>query len=222
MATLTYEEFLMACLEFIQISQKFGDNWEAKGNSQEEGAFYLCKRVCFEYGSKEEIALSSHKLPKNMEKCETVEDHVDEDFIKCDEQLEPHDPSVVKELIGKNCITYEYHIVYNFGHSVPTLYFNAWYSSGKLLTLEEIWKRVHSQFSKQIWENKWESLTQTEHPLLGRPFFQLHPCHTAKLMGQLKPKISSNSKFLSQYIISWLSMFGPVIGLKLSLDYFLE
>lgn len=221
MATLTYEEFLTACLEFIRITQKFGDNWETKGNTQEDGAFYLYKRLYFECGSEKDMALSSQKLSENINS-EMIQKDAEEDFMQCIEHLEPYDPSVVKEVISKKYITYEYHIVYNFGHLVPTLYFNAWHSSGKLLTLEEIWERVHFQFSEQIWENKWESLTQTEHPFIGRPFFQLHPCHTAKLMGQLKPKISSNSKFISQYIISWLSMFGPVIGLKLSLDYFTD
>ena len=30
----------------------------------------------------------------------------------------------------------------------------------------------------------WETITQAEHPELGIPFFQLHPCYTSELMAR--------------------------------------
>ncbi|XP_042243183.1 ubiquitin-like-conjugating enzyme ATG10 [Homarus americanus] len=222
MACITYEDFTVACLEFVKMSEKLGDNWKIRGNVQEEGALYLTKTVFIEngFGDKEETL---NRLPFITEKCNTViaEDQVEESTSLCDEQLEMTDPSAVEILKPKFFFTYEYHILYSLSHSVPTLYFNAWHSSGKLLTLEEIWKSVNSQFKEQINQNKWESLTQKEHPLLGQPFFQLHPCYTGKLMDQVK-LVSHDSRFLYKYLVSWLSMFGPVIGLELFLNYFLD
>nr|XP_045587118.1 ubiquitin-like-conjugating enzyme ATG10 [Procambarus clarkii] len=220
MACLTYEEFTKTCLEFFRKSQDLGDNWECRGSTQEEGAFYLRKTVCSKSGYRNEgtqLLETSLHLDQLDVGCRT-----EENLTQCNDKLEPYDPSALNDLSAKNFITFEYHVVYSLSHSVPTLYFNAWNSAGKLLTLEEVWGLVHSHFSEQILNNKWESLTQKEHPLLGRPFFQLHPCHTAKLMSQVKSEHQCNSRLSSRYIVSWLSMFGPVVGLELPLNYFLD
>ncbi|XP_053633399.1 ubiquitin-like-conjugating enzyme ATG10 [Cherax quadricarinatus] len=223
MACITYKEFREGCLGFFRMAQKLGDNWECRGNAQEEGGLYLCKRVCYENESGiEHQQFLLKRSPHLMDKCSIVEGQVEEGTLQDEEQLDLSDPSALNDLNAKNFITFEYHIVYSLSHSVPTLYFNAWTSSGKLLTLEQVWRQVHTQFSEQIQHNKWETLTQNEHPLLGRPFFQLHPCNTAKLMSQVTPDHYSDSKLSVRYIISWLSMFGPVIGLELALDYFVD
>ncbi|XP_050400883.1 ubiquitin-like-conjugating enzyme ATG10 [Patella vulgata] len=54
-----------------------------------------------------------------------------------------------------------------------------------------------------------------EHPILGRPFYQLHPCLTAMMMKNIQT-IGDERK---NYLISWLSSVGPVVGLKLPLIY---
>lgn len=53
------------------------------------------------------------------------------------------------------------------------------------------------------------SISQQEHPILGLPFYYIHPCDTASLMSQVD---LSN---INYYIMSWLSFFGPLIGLYL-------
>ncbi|XP_069887263.1 ubiquitin-like-conjugating enzyme ATG10 isoform X6 [Dipodomys merriami] len=61
-------------------------------------------------------------------------------------------------------------------------------------------------------------LPMEEHPILGQPFFVLHPCKTNEFMTPVlknSQKINRNVN----YITSWLSIVGPVIGLNLPLSY---
>lgn len=220
MATISNDEYKTACTEFLKLSEKFGDTWKLRNDIQDKDAVCIHKiqyseRKLFE-GSTEEgdcDARSQYKEGKNEEQYEE------------DEEPELEDPSVVEQTrLAKFFTTYDYHIVYSLSHSVPTLYFNAWHPSGQLLTLEEVWERVDATQRDQIISNKWGTLTQVEHPLLGRPYFQLHPCNTAKLMGQVMPQSASATSpvALRTYLVSWLSMFGPPVGLELPLCYFAE
>lgn len=109
--------------------------------------------------------------------------------------------------------TYEYNIVYSHSYGVPVLYFNVYTTEGAVVGLEEVWGAVPPPHSEQVDRDRWTMLTQQEHPLLGRPYFQLHPCHTADLMKQVPPCRHSN------YLVTWLSAVGPVIGLRLPLAY---
>ncbi|XP_063138639.1 ubiquitin-like-conjugating enzyme ATG10 isoform X9 [Rattus norvegicus] len=61
-------------------------------------------------------------------------------------------------------------------------------------------------------------LPTEEHPILGQPFFVLHPCKTNEFMTAVlknSQKINRNVN----YITSWLSIVGPVVGLNLPLSY---
>ncbi|XP_062068446.1 ubiquitin-like-conjugating enzyme ATG10 isoform X1 [Lepus europaeus] len=57
---------------------------------------------------------------------------------------------------------------------------------------------------------------QLEHPILGQPFFVLHPCKTNEFMT---PVLKNPQKINRNYITSWLSVVGPVVGLNLPLSY---
>ncbi|KAK7074607.1 E2-like conjugating enzyme atg10 [Halocaridina rubra] len=200
MATLTYQEFTEACLEFLSISQKIGDCWKASGDTYIDGNFFLSKKACVS----------------------TVQTKASADVLMLGEEItdEHLDPSS----LGSNCVNIivsEYHIVFSLSHSVPVLYFNVFDASGNLLTLEEIMDRVPALYSEQIIFNKWQSLTQQEHPVLGRPFFQLHPCKTSSVMSHLLSGINDLTNLKGwRYIASWLSMFAPVVGLHIPLSYF--
>ncbi|XP_043920182.1 ubiquitin-like-conjugating enzyme ATG10 isoform X2 [Protopterus annectens] len=115
-------------------------------------------------------------------------------------------------------VRYEYHVVYSSSYQVPVLYFRACYTDGKPLTLEEIWGSVNECYRDHLLQEAWETITQQEHPLLGQPFFVLHPCRTAKFMSAIFPK-AQQSKCPVNYITTWLSMVGPVVGLNLHLSY---
>ncbi|XP_077981887.1 ubiquitin-like-conjugating enzyme ATG10 [Glandiceps talaboti] len=111
---------------------------------------------------------------------------------------------------------YEYHVLYSLSYSVPVLYFNASKEDGKLLSLEEVWNNVPGSYQSRISDDRWSFITQQEHPLLCRPFYQLHPCHTADMMQAIGIDWSCQD---NNYLISWLSTVGPVVGLNLALSY---
>ncbi|KAK3091635.1 hypothetical protein FSP39_021407 [Pinctada imbricata] len=85
---------------------------------------------------------------------------------------------------------------------------------GQLLSLEDVWKIVPDFYRERLEHERWTFLTQQEHPILHRPFYQLHPCRTADLMENI-PQCQDRSKYLT----SWLSAVGPVVGLNLPLAY---
>jgi ubiquitin-like-conjugating enzyme ATG10 len=59
------------------------------------------------------------------------------------------------------------------------------------------------------------AISQHEHPLLGHPFYYIHPCDTTALMTQLHIT-DANS-----YIASWISFFGPPVGMGIGSEYFI-
>lgn len=207
MATISYEEFKMACMEFLELSKKHGDTWKLRTDIQDKDG--LCIHKTQSIKNKSSDGYEGKTASKGIGQLEI-------------ESEETPDPSVIETFHATHFTTYDYHIVYSFSHSVPVLYFNAYHSSGQLLTLDEVWEGVAVTHREQILNNKWGTLTQAEHPLLGRPYFQLHPCNTAKLMAQVLPQPAFGPAALRTYLISWLSMFGPPVGLELPLCYFAE
>ena len=209
MSTISYDQFKTACMEFLKASEHLGDTWRLRTDIQDKDGLCIHKVQCIKSTA-----------------CEEKENNTtytgDKEELQEEEECECEDPSVINTHTPQHFITYDYHIVYSVSHSVPVLYFNAWHSSGQLLTLEEVWEGVHVTHREQILSNKWGTLTQTEHPLLGRPYFQLHPCNTAKLMGQAVPRPACGAADLKKYLVSWLSMFGPPVGLDVPLCYFEE
>ena len=77
----------------------------------------------------------------------------------------------------------EYNVVYSVAFAVPVLYFRIFDAiSGEILwDLNEIGSATLSK----IHEQDSNSLTQMAHPFHQTPYFQLHPCHTAKWMEKL-------------------------------------
>ena len=124
----------------------------------------------------------------------------------------PKGSYLIYSFIDSNCFKYDFHIVFSESYSVPVLYFNISHLNGSLLSLDEIWNLfIHKKNS-----NMYETITQQEHPILQRPFFVLHPCHTENLLRQVmdqKPK----KRFLF-----WLSIYGQAIGLPVSVNYAID
>ncbi|XP_062924621.1 ubiquitin-like-conjugating enzyme ATG10 isoform X1 [Mobula hypostoma] len=115
-------------------------------------------------------------------------------------------------------VRHEYHVVYSSSYQAPVLYFRACYSDGRPLTLKEIWESVHDCYQESLSQGPWETITQQEHHLLGQPFFVLHPCRTSELMTPIMIDATQEQRNVN-YITSWLSMMGPVVGLDLPLSY---
>ncbi|XP_023232880.1 ubiquitin-like-conjugating enzyme ATG10 isoform X2 [Centruroides sculpturatus] len=119
--------------------------------------------------------------------------------------------------VNDSIVTYEYHIVYSLSYAVPVMYFTAWKEDGSTLLLEEIWSRVPKYYQDQLKNQRWTMLSQQEHPILGRPFFTIHPCHTSELMKNVLSVAEKQESF--NYLVSWLSIVGPIVGLEVSPYY---
>ncbi|KPI96870.1 PREDICTED: ubiquitin-like-conjugating enzyme ATG10 [Papilio xuthus] len=103
----------------------------------------------------------------------------------------------------------EYNIFYNVSYAVPSFSFNVWRSNGTLLTIEEIRQLSFIHIKR---EEFYSVITQQEHPLFGRPYFIMHPCHTAQLLAQFR----LNSRNI---IVTFLSLITPLLKLELPLEY---
>ncbi|XP_041849545.1 ubiquitin-like-conjugating enzyme ATG10 [Melanotaenia boesemani] len=115
-------------------------------------------------------------------------------------------------------LQYEYHILYSCSYAVPVLYFRASTLEGRSLTLEEVWSSIHPSFRVHLQSCPLNAVSQQEHPLLGQPFFFLHPCRTEEFMRPVVEAAQNHSRPVN-YVLSWLSAVGPVVGLDLPLQY---
>ncbi|XP_073227607.1 ubiquitin-like-conjugating enzyme ATG10 [Porites lutea] len=205
--TLSYQEFENELLDFIERAKNIQDSWNLefpKGKSKARK--FLVKRQV-------KPALSGHKesdheinKPFPEENKWGVTENDEDCTVSVDQRSDVHG----------EFLKYEYHIVYSDSYSVPVLYFTACRHDGRLLSLKEVWENVPDIYHDRLEYEKWTFLTQQEHPYLGVPFYQLHPCHTADMM---KRALSIDSDRPLNYLITWLSTVGPVVGLNLPLAY---
>ncbi|XP_064129828.1 ubiquitin-like-conjugating enzyme ATG10 isoform X5 [Loxodonta africana] len=133
-------------------------------------------------------------------------------------ELPLDDFEVLETAAASEVIKYEYHVLYSCSYQVPVLYFRASFLDGRPLTLKDIWERVHECYKTRLLQGPWDTITQQEHPILGQPFFVLHPCKTNEFMTPILQN-SQKIKRNVNYITSWLSIVGPVVGLNLPLSY---
>ncbi|XP_067678761.1 ubiquitin-like-conjugating enzyme ATG10 [Haliotis asinina] len=191
-------EFANQANIFFTLSVKNNDTWDLKSSPHDRNEVYLTKRCSVE-------VTDNTQASTNPNIAEEEEADAQESDVAC--LATPPSPS-------SSVCQFEYHIVYSASYGVPVLYFNAYTKAGKLLSLDTIWNSVPQHYQDRFQHERWSILTQQEHPILGRPFFQLHPCHTADLMSKLIPNSCSGN-----YLLSWLSAVGPVVGLKVPLSY---
>eukprot|EP01135_Chromosphaera_perkinsii_P006345 Nk52_evm74s485 gene=Nk52_evmTU74s485 len=87
---------------------------------------------------------------------------------------------------GRQHHIYEYHVVYSASYSVPVLYFKGSRLDGTPLTLSDVLEwGVRDDLSESLASEKLYSISQKEHPMLGTPFFTIHPCNTVSLMSEI-------------------------------------
>ncbi|XP_052069815.1 ubiquitin-like-conjugating enzyme ATG10 [Mytilus californianus] len=186
--SISGDEFVKLAHNFLVLAEKTKDSWKIKEIPDKQ--YYLSK--------KEVKKISRQHIEQKQYEELTCIDKED------DCQL---------ELSSTECVTYEYHVVYSHSYNVPVLYFNVYHQNGKLLSLDEVWSDIPECYRDRLLEERWSFITQQEHPLLGRPFFMLHPCHTKDLMAQVTSIQDDGQR---NYLLSWLCAVGPVVGLKMS------
>nr|XP_022315749.1 ubiquitin-like-conjugating enzyme ATG10 isoform X2 [Crassostrea virginica] len=195
--SISEDEFWNSIISFLTLSSKIDRKWMIIDT--QNGARYVKKT----------------EIIKDTENKEHPASPMDNAHIRNNE-IEDEDSAVFQgeESLDQSILTWEYHILYSQSFSVPVLYFNVHTQNGKLLSLDEIWKKVPETYQERLSEDRWTFISQQEHPVLGCPYFYLHPCHTAELMKNT-PAVTDKR----HYIVAWLSAVGPVVGLNLPLEY---
>lgn len=197
---ITKEEFNDLMDDFIRKSGRLNNDWQIR------------ETASFRYASK---TTTCHVEGKN-----TKIQNEDDDGIDTLEDIEEDidaDGSCLKNQAAE-VLSFEYHILFSESYSVPVLYFNAYTRSGKLISLDDVWSLVPEHYRDRLASNRWSFITQVEHPYLGRPFYQLHPCNTEKLMSA-SSKVGSENSEKENYLIRWLSLVGPVVNIKIPFEY---
>ncbi|XP_066474286.1 ubiquitin-like-conjugating enzyme ATG10 isoform X2 [Tiliqua scincoides] len=200
---LEENKFKEYCAEFIKLSQQIGDNWQWT-NVKDSADGYMSKTHFQVKGG------STSGIGEVTNESDAVT------FTHCEEDLD--DSQVAGTHAVSEVIRYDYHVLYSCSYQAPVLYFRACFLDGKSLTLDEIWNGVNECYRERLWQGPWDTITQQEHPLLGQTFFVLHPCRTNEFMSSVLSSSRKENR-CTNYIISWLSIVGPVVGLNLPLSY---
>ncbi|XP_051875745.1 ubiquitin-like-conjugating enzyme ATG10 [Pristis pectinata] len=203
-------QFQQFCKLFLKHSDEISNGWEWREKELNEGYMvkvqlrckdsknYLCAR---DHCHQDLVSREANPLSEEEVSVENVSDDTEEAQVTTPE-----------------LIRYEYHVVYSSSYQAPVLYFRACYLDGRPLALKEIWESVHDCYQESLSQRLWETITQQEHHLLGQPFFVLHPCRTSELMTPIMIGATREQRNVN-YITSWLSMMGPVVGLDVPLSY---
>ncbi|XP_047718120.1 ubiquitin-like-conjugating enzyme ATG10 isoform X4 [Prionailurus viverrinus] len=197
--------FQHCCAEFIRHSQQIGDGWEWR-TLKDSSEGYMCKT---HFQIKPETLMSHSGTSACVQTCLPIEEAL---------ELPLDDSEVTETTTGSQVIKYEYHVLYSCSYQVPVLYFRASFLDGRPLALKDIWEGIHECYKTRLLQEPWDTITQQEHPILGQPFFVLHPCKTDDFMTPVLKNSQKINRSVN-YITSWLSVVGPVVGLNLPLSY---
>ncbi|XP_077392140.1 ubiquitin-like-conjugating enzyme ATG10 [Festucalex cinctus] len=219
------ESFRHCCQALLKLSDQLRDGWSWESiQGSEEGymrktalrSVFINSRAPWNPESSYsdlESNTSCHIICDQLEQG-AVADEVDGTNNDFDHE---HDEDAVSGG-SSHVLQYEYHILYSCSYMTPVLYFRASTLEGRSLSLDEVWSCVHPNFRLRLQHSPLTTITQQEHPLLGQPFFMLHPCKTEEFMRPVM-QLQRQQHGKVNYILTWLSVVGPLVGLDISLKY---
>ncbi|KAM4623680.1 ubiquitin-like-conjugating enzyme ATG10 [Polymixia lowei] len=231
--SLDEESFRLCCGLFLRHADSLRDGWSwEQAPGLDEG--YLRKTVLRsvkmnnspDQGQEGASPALEHQRPEETDGAEQEQEvqqfsltvaSGDIDDIKGDDDDDDDGVCVVAEGSSR-VIRYEYHILYSCSYRTPVLYFRAFTLEGRSLSLDEVWNTVHPNYKLRLQQSPWDTITQQEHPLLGQSFFVLHPCRTEEFMTPVVRAAQEEHREVN-YVVTWLSVVGPVVGLDLPLSY---
>ncbi|XP_069043608.1 ubiquitin-like-conjugating enzyme ATG10 isoform X2 [Lepisosteus oculatus] len=203
--------FRLFCKQLVLHSQALGDGWVWEDMKESEDGYM--KKTLLKAGP---VSAPSRDCGQRSPRDEPAELELE---AQTPVEEEPGEGDTENAIVKTTeVIRYEYHVVYSCSYRVPVLYFRASTLEGRPLGLEEIWAGVHEHYRERLLQGPWDTITQQEHPLLGQPFFALHPCRTQEFMSPIVTAAKGENRSLN-YIAAWLSVVGPVVGLSLPLSY---
>ncbi|XP_043989331.1 ubiquitin-like-conjugating enzyme ATG10 isoform X1 [Gambusia affinis] len=225
-SVLDEEQFRQCCQLLLQRSDQLGDGWSWEAvQGSEEG--YLRKTALRSVPSDwgplhDQEGFNFHPQPQTL--CDSTGHEKEEQdpaastgsvFLTAEED---DDGSYTVTNGSSLVLQYEYHILFSCSYGAPVLYFRAFTLEGRSLALEEMWSTIHPNYRLCLQNSPLNAISQQEHPLLGQPFFFFHPCRTEEFMGPVLQAASDQGRPVN-YVLSWLSVVGPVVGLDVPLQY---
>ncbi|XP_014681721.1 PREDICTED: ubiquitin-like-conjugating enzyme ATG10 [Priapulus caudatus] len=203
--SISWNNFMEDVVKLQQHSNCISDSWQLISSTADPAQSYLCKKFQKLYRLP---AISTTTMLPSDEQVIGWKIGDDEQSVgNCSAMTTTTWSHGDNKHIAQLC-SCEYHVVYSASYGVPVAYFNLCRTNGCLLSLEEVWYLLPEEAARH---DKWTFVTQQEHPVLARPFFQLHPCHTAAFMSRVGKS--------RNYVATWLSVIGSAIGLDVDLSY---
>eukprot|EP00521_Asterionellopsis_glacialis_P017665 CAMPEP_0195296006 /NCGR_PEP_ID=MMETSP0707-20130614/18587_1 /TAXON_ID=33640 /ORGANISM="Asterionellopsis glacialis, Strain CCMP134" /LENGTH=243 /DNA_ID=CAMNT_0040357377 /DNA_START=23 /DNA_END=751 /DNA_ORIENTATION=+ len=151
-------------------------------------------------------------------------DYLEDDTIDtdCDTVLSPQRASTSKDnsAMGNE---WRFSVVYSDTWRVPVLYFTVQkLNDGSPCLRTEVLHslQIHGKHKEvQVVGDTWDFVSSEEHPITGIPSFFLHPCQTSERLELLLHSgkaASEQGKTSSPFLLSWMSMIFPAVGIYMS------
>ncbi|KAK6940389.1 Ubiquitin-like-conjugating enzyme Atg3/Atg10 [Dillenia turbinata] len=223
---ISFWDGTLSLSEFYVGASAFAEKWRLLHHAVPPWSWIPCSRVPWPstrevdgYLSLEKFNIfRSSEYVLHLEQDDQEEGPNEIEEASCSGKGKPFDNAVVVQRCSPEVYYSDLHIVYSASYKVPVLYFRVYSSDGQTIELNNIEKFLPVSSAKVLRESKWTFITQEEHPYLRRPWYTLHPCGTGEWMKLLllaDAALAANGFTSEQYIVSWMSVVGQVVGIQI-------